>query len=338
MNPQKLKMSSMYLKIYLYFFLLIPCLVFGIQKKIVVHQGVELSYQPWFTGPLLTPTSINMEPGHPAIEPSVTIFWNYGNYSNDWELKKENRSVTINPYVDFQFAITKRTGIELQVQSFTTIRNGESTTGYADTNILFGYQVSDDQKNSWVPDFRFLLEIIFPSGKYDKLDPKKDFNDATGQGAFFIGPNLAFQKLFYLPRNFFILQWAVGYFFPSRTTVKGFNLYGGGKGTKGKIRPGKFLTAFISGEYSLSQRWVIGFESEFFYQFPSSKFEGTTGIQLDGLLASIGKPSSSQLIVLPELQYNFNAHSGLLMGGWFSLIGKNTKAFAAGFIGYLYIF
>lgn len=144
----------------LYFFLFLPGILLGRQKTSITHPSIELPYHPWFTGPLLTPTPINMEPGHPAIEPSITVFWNYGNYSDDWKLKTGNNSVTINPYLDFQFAITERTGVELQAQSFTTIRNGESTTNYADTNILFGYQVSNDQKNSWVPDFRFLLEGV----------------------------------------------------------------------------------------------------------------------------------------------------------------------------------
>ena len=115
MNPKTLKL-------HLFFLIFLPGLLFGSQKKNVVHPGMEVPYYPWFTGPLLAPTSINMEPGHPAIEPSVTIFWNYGDYTDDWKLEKGNSSVTINPYVDFQFAITERTGIELQVQSFTTIR------------------------------------------------------------------------------------------------------------------------------------------------------------------------------------------------------------------------
>lgn len=161
---------------------------------------------------------------------------------------------------------------------------------------------------------------------------------SQGREPFLIGPNLAFQKLLYLPENFLVLHWSFGYFFPTQAKVKDFNLYGGGKGTKGKIRPGQLLSAFIAAEYSLSQRWVIGFETEFFYQLPSSKFKGDPGIQPDGTPASVGISSLAQWMFLPEVQYNFNAHSGLLIGGWFSLIGKNTKAYAAGFLAYLYVF
>ena len=171
-----------------------------------------------------------MEPGRPAIEPSITVFWNYGEYTNSWELETGNPSVTINPFLDFQFAITQRTGVEIQAQSFTVIRDGQSTTNYAYTNILFGYQVSNDQKDTWIPDFRVLLEVVFPTGKYDKLNPRRNFDDVTGQGAYFLGPNISYQKLYYLPKSHFVFHWAVGYLFPSRASIKDLSVYGGTKG------------------------------------------------------------------------------------------------------------
>ena len=53
-----------------------------------------LTYTPWFTGPLLAPTPINMKPGHPAIEPSFTIFNTYGKYNSNWNLKKQSSKTT----------------------------------------------------------------------------------------------------------------------------------------------------------------------------------------------------------------------------------------------------
>ncbi|MCI5052290.1 MAG: hypothetical protein MRY21_04015 [Simkaniaceae bacterium] len=319
--------------------LFVPLLLFSAQKKNVIHEKTDVPYHPWFTGTFLTPTPVNMEIGHPAIEPSVAVFYNYGTYNDDWGLDTGNSSVTINPYIDFQFATTKRTGIEIQVQTFTNIRNGKATTNYADTNVLFGYQVADDVKNSWIPDFRFLLEVVFPTGRYQKLDPTKRLDDATGEGAYFVAPNLAFQKLFYLPHNFFILHWAFAYFFPaSQATVRGYSLYGGGPNTSGKIRPGQYLTAYLAGEYSLSQNLVLSFETEFFYQLPSSTFTGRAGTLPSGEPATVGTPASSQWVILPELEYSFNEQAGLVFGGWFTLLGRNNKAFASSFLAFLYVF
>lgn len=311
--------------------ILVPGLLLARQKKVTTHPNIELPYTPWFTGPLLAPTSINMVPGKPAIEPSVALLFTYGSYQSDWGVKGEDLTIAINPFVDFQFGITDNTGIELLAAGITNFKNGQSSTHFQDTILLFGYQVSNDVKDSWIPDFRFLLQTGYPSGKYKRLDPAKEGIDSTGQGAYTIGPNLAFQKLFYLPQNFFVLHWSLGYLFPTRAKVRELNAYGGGPGTRGTIRPGQTLVAFLSGEYSLNQQWVLAFDTQFLYQRKSSKFRGTT-------VAPVGLPSSLQFSFAPEIEYNINNHSGIILGAWASLFGYNASAFAGGFLAYLYVF
>ena len=316
----------------LYLLFLIPTFLFARQKNEVIHPGVEVPYHPWFTAPLLAPTAINMKPGHPAIQPSITIFNTFGKYDSNWKLKSEQNTWAINPLVDFQFGITDDLGIETLASFITNFKDGKSSTHFQDTIVLFGYQVSDDQKDSWVPDFRLFFQTVFPSGKYDRLDPRKKEIDSTGEGSYQIGPNLSFQKLFYFPNNFFMLHWSLGYLFPSRAKVRGFNAYGGGRDTKGKIRPGQTLIAFLSGEYSLNQRWVLAFDTQFLHQRESSKFSGRN---TEG---SIGLPSSTQISFAPEVEYSFAPNSGIIFGGWFTLIGRNADAFGAIFFAYLYIF
>lgn len=53
--------------------LLIPLILLGRQKNSVIHPGVAVPYEPWFTGTLLAPTPVNMKPGHPAIEPIIKL-------------------------------------------------------------------------------------------------------------------------------------------------------------------------------------------------------------------------------------------------------------------------
>lgn len=133
----------------------------------------QLIYTPWFTGPLLAPTPINMKPGHPAIEPTVTVFNTYGEYNANWKLKKLDTTWAINPLVDFQFGITNNLGIETLVSFISNFQNGKSASYFQDSIVLFGYQVSNDIKDSWVPDFRVFLQETFPTGNYQKLDPDK---------------------------------------------------------------------------------------------------------------------------------------------------------------------
>ena len=148
---------------------------------------------------------------------------------------------------------------------------------------------------------------------------------------------LAFRKLFYLPHSFFSLRWSLGYLFPSSVNVKGFNTYGGGYGANGKVRPGQTLTAFLSGEYSINQRWALAFDSEFLYQ-RKSHFSGKNGITTTGEVANTELPSSVQISFAPEFEYNFTPMSGLLAGVWITVAGKNSAAFASAFLAYLYVF
>lgn len=296
-----------------------------------------LTYTPWFTGPLLAPTPINMKPGHPAIEPSLTVFNTYGKYNSNWNLKKQENIWAINPLVDFQMGITNNLGIETLVSFISNFKNGKTASYFQDTIVLFGYQVSNDIKGSWVPDFRLILQETFPTGKYQKLDPGKEGIDSTGFGSFQTGPVLAFRKLFYLPHSFFSLRWSLGYLFPSSVNVKGFNTYGGGYGANGRVRPGQTLTAFLSGEYSINQRWALAFDSEFLYQ-RKSHFSGKNGVTTAGEAANTKLPPSVQISFAPEFEYNFTPMSGLLAGIWVTVAGKNSAAFASAFLAYLYVF
>jgi hypothetical protein len=102
-----------------------------------------------------------MEPGHPAIEPSVTVYSTYGLYNDNWGIEDVDSILTINPFLEYLFAFTERTGIELQIQSFTNISGGKSSTSFRDTNGLFGYQLANDVKGTWIPDARFFLNVTF---------------------------------------------------------------------------------------------------------------------------------------------------------------------------------
>ena len=318
---------------------LFPILLFALEapSSPSIPNETLLTYTPWLTGPFLAPTSNNMEPKHPAIQPSLTVFNTYGSYNSNWGITKQESVWAINPLIDFQFGITKNFGIEALVSFISNFTKGKSANYFQDTIVFFGYQVSNDIKGSWIPDCRLLLQETFPTGKYQKLDPSKEGIDSTGFGSFQTGPVVAFRKLFYLPESFFSLEWSLTYLFPSSVDVKGFNSYGGGYGTDGKVLPGQTLVAFLSGEYSINQRWALAFDSELLYQ-SKSQFTGQAGVTSSGTIANTELPNSLQISFAPEFEYNFNINSGLLAGVWFTVVGKNSEAFASAFLSYLYIF
>ncbi|MDN3505880.1 MAG: hypothetical protein P0S96_01470 [Simkaniaceae bacterium] len=318
--------------------LLLPTLLLARQKATVIHPGADVPYEPWFTGTLLAPTAVNMELGHPNVYAFLGGFAIYGHYDSSWKIHREPTTWAINPVFDIQFATSKRTGIEVVGAYIINYREGERTSHFQDTILLFGYQVSDDQKDSWVPDCRLTFRTLFPTGKFDQLNPVIEGIDATGQGAYFYGPGLACQKLFYLQESFFMLHWSFGYFYPTKTKIKNHNAYGGGFGTRGTIRPGQIFTAFLSGEYSWSQQWAFACDLQILHQTKTTDFNGEPGITPSGEVGTVGLSASTEIALAPAIEFSFTANTGFLFGAWFTLAGQNTEAFAALSLAYSHIF
>lgn len=297
----------------------------------------DIGYIPWFTGPLLSPTPVNMLPGHPVIEPSITIGSNYGEYDSHWRLNREANEWFINPFLDFQLGFTDRVGLEILASFISNFKKGASATRMQDTILLLGFQIANDIKGSWVPDIRIDLQETLPTGSYQKLDPKKFGTDSTGQGAFQTGPLLIIHKLFYPGNHFLSLKVSLSYLFPSNVKVKGYNTYGGGTQTNGTIHPGQTLTTFFSAEYSISQRWGWGFDALLTHQ-KKSTFSGRSGSNKYNQTVSVGLPSSTQLSLAPFIEYNFSSRMGVLGGSWFTVAGRNSSAFLSGYFAFLYVF
>lgn len=324
--------------LYTFFFLAVNSVCYS-KQRVYDHleKYTDISYIPWFTGPLLSPTPINMLPGHPAIEPSITIGSHYGNYGSDWRFRKEPNEWFINPFLDFQLGFTNRIGLEVIASFISHFKKGESSTKMQDTILLLGFQVANDVKGSWVPDIRIDLQETLPTGSYQKLDPERLGTDSTGQGAFQTGPLLIIHKLFYMGSHFLSLKVSLSYLFPSKVKVKGHNAYGGGAQTNGSVHPGQTLTTFFSAEYSINQRWGCGFDALLTYQ-KKSTFSGRSGQNTLNQPISVGLPSSTQISLAPFIEYNFSSRMGILGGSWFTVAGRNASAFVSGYFAFLYVF
>ncbi|MBS0629925.1 MAG: transporter [Verrucomicrobia bacterium] len=294
----------------------------------------KLPYEIWFTGTYLSATSININ----AVEPFITFLAFYGNYQSDWKVKSHETTWSINPAIQIMFKLTDRLGINFTGGFLSNFRGNKKATHITDSSITLGYEVLKDQKDSWVPNFRLSLDVLIPTGHYKRLDPKKHGIDITGGGAYFFGPLLAFSKTFRFPCHFMNLYWSFAYLFPINAYVKGVNTYGGGMGTRGKIRPGQALQAILSAEYSLTNHWVLALDLQLLHQTSSSRFHGRRGFMAPGVPARVGLPSSVNFSIAPQIEYNFNAKSGVLFGSWCSVAGRNSRAFASIFFAYLYVF
>ncbi len=303
----------------------------GISQDALVNTGVG-EYPQWFTGPLLSLTPVTMDIGHPAIEPSLSVTNNYGFYDQNGSLKKISNIISIQPFVDFQFALNKFMGLEILASSSTNFSKGSSSTHLDDTSLFLGFQALKDQPGSWIPDFRVLFQEIFPTGKYKNLDPKKHKTDLTGQGAFSTGVNFVTQKLFQLKNGHkFCIEASIGWLIPSSVKIEGISYYGGNPQTDTKVYPGSFFNGFLVGQYSLSRTWGLTLETIY-----------TQGLKGKKAMSSQNQdvfvPKYYQLSLAPEIQHTLSNNLGLILGGWFTVLGENSDAFAQGFFAVLYIF
>lgn len=316
--------------------LFLPLLLFGRQKTYDHLQKHNPPYIPWFTGSVFPPAAVNAPPNHPVIATIALFTVTYGTYSDNWKFQGTDNTYAFNPYLEFLFGLTDHIGVDMYASMISNHKKGESFTHLQDTIVLLGFQIARDKPKTWIPDIRLTLQETLPTGKYEKLNPKKMSIDSTGQGSYQTGFNLITQKLFPFQNTFLLLKWTLTYLFPSPVHVQGYNTYGGGKGTSGKVYPGQTLYLYFSGEYSFTQHWAFAFDMDFQYQ-QKSTFSGDPG-QTDGIPNAVGTLPLVQMSFSPQIEYNFSDHSGLLFGLWATLFGRNSPAFASFIAAYYYAF
>jgi len=335
----KTKKISIIINTLLFSLILLKCNeVFSVDNNNFKSASQEFIFKPWFTGPLMTPTPVNMVPGHPVIEPSFQVVSTYGVYNSNWNLEGFTNMWTLKPLIDFQMGFTERTGLEIVAAVTTSFKKGASATRPIDTLLRFGFQVSNDKKGTWIPDFRIVIQETVPTGSYQKLNPKKFGTDLTGMGSFQTGAYFNYQKLFYLSNGHrFSIRSSLAYLFPASVHVKGFNAYGGGYGARAKVKPGHVFQAYISGEYSLSEHWAI-LNEWIYFQNGKNHISGKPGTLPDGSPSLFRTSSSNQLSTAIEVEHTFNNRFGMLIGSWFTVTGRNSLAFWSNFIAFLYVF
>lgn len=53
-----------------------------------------------------------------------------------------------------------------------------------------------------------------------------------------------------------------------------------------------------------------------------------------GVSKNLNNRSLSEISLAPELEYNFLVNFGVIMGDWFSVVGRNTPSFVTPFNGF----
>jgi hypothetical protein len=293
------------------------------------YKQAKEMFNPWYTGPLVTPSASMMPPGAANIQPYLFVTGTYGAYNKERkavDIPHNSYSLQVNP--PMQIGITDTMDLVVSLSGIGNWENGHSGGGFNDIGTTLGFPIT--KQTVYVPGMKFTVAETFPTGKYQNLNSNGLNLDATGAGAYQTTFGYTISKVIWwtypYPMN---LRCFIGYTIPTTVHVKGFNAYGGGFGTNGVVRPGNKLTTDLGMEISFSERWVFALDVVYF-AINRTKFHGNPGLNKDGSVASVGTGYSDNLSLAPAIEYNWNENLGILWGVQFSVYGRNSGNFATG--------
>lgn len=290
----------------------------------------EAPYTPWFTGPLLAPTGTILTRGHFSIQPYFYANVVTGLYRSHWNSKSTPNFYNETLQIQAIVGLTDFMDITISPEVLHNHTQGQSSTRFGDFPIEFDFLLLTENRFRYFPGIKLGIIETFPTGKYQKLNPKKLETDVGGGGSFSTTAEIVFYKVYHLYGHHYLSTIAsFEYTYSAPVHVKGENVFNGGPGTRGKVYPGGSEIAFLSFEYSLTRNWVLALDSVYKHT-NKDRFKGTPGSN-----RAAGRPSSELLSFAPAIEYNFNEHLGLIGGVWFSAAGRNTLRFCNGVISFI---
>ncbi|MEM7174600.1 MAG: hypothetical protein AAF443_01540, partial [Chlamydiota bacterium] len=285
-------------------------------------------FNPWYAGPIITGGAHNVPPRHFNIQPYLFVTNTYGTFDRNRKSRSIPDILTVNPVFVYQMGWLSWLDFTAVISALYNSQSGMDNFDIGDTEFSWGIPLLEE--TPYKPAVRFVVSLLIPTGKYNRLDPDKNGIDATGSGAYSTRLSLNMSKIFWwISTHPFRTRLSLNYTIPMTTHVKNFNAYGGGFGTSGKVRPGNLIEIDGSIEWSFTQKWVLTLDLVYTYQNHAT-FSGNRGISPDGTTAAVGAPSSERFSAAPAIQYNPSQHLGILIGAWVALTGRNAGQFVSG--------
>lgn len=290
----------------------------------------EVEPGPWFTGPLLTPSATNLDPGSSNVQPYL--------FYTDFDSHSGPHTYTLDEANYVQFGILSWLDTTIFFHVLYNEKLHSHSFGYGDTSITFGFPLLRQVRHTPTPSIRLSIQETFPTGKFRNLDPEKLGIDSFGGGSFRTKIAIDFAKLVFWvkhhPMNFRLY---IPISIPSLVQVRGFHSYGGGYNTYGKVRPSYIFAPCGSIEVSLTKNWVYAMDICYEYDSKTS-FSGNPGTDIDGNEVSNENKSSQIFSIAPAIEYNVTENFGYIAGVWFTLATKNSSDFVSYIFSFTYTF
>ena len=301
-----------------------------IEKAQKDFDAAKKMFNPWYTGPLLTPSAHVLTPGYINIQPYLFYTNNYGHFNEHGKSSSVPHLKQLNPSLaPLQAGITQWLDASLVVQGLYNHMHGHSYMNWGDTSFTLGFGLLPEAP--YQPAIKFCLKEIFPTGNFQKFDPKKADVESTGAGSYQTVFSLNVSKVvWWLTTHPMNLRTSFNYTVPSHAHVRGINSYGGAPDTNGSVKVGTNFAWDFGYEYSFTQKWVAAFDIAYTYSWKST-FSGHTS-------APVGVPFNDQLSLAPALEYNLNENFGFIAGVWATVWGRNSSNFISEIISFTWTF
>jgi hypothetical protein len=311
-------------------------LLIGLSSQLRADIAAPPSNLPWLTGPIVAPPGTVVQKGHYTFQPFFYVNVYTGIYDSHW--RPRSTPNFYNATLQFQVLVGITEWMDFQANPTALYNNtqGQSAYRFGDLPLGFDFQLLNANRYEYFPGIKLQLLETFPTGKYQKLNPKKLDTDVSGLGSFSTNASLVFYKVYHLSGfHYLSTTLALGYTVFAPVHVKGLSTYEGGFGTRGKVYPGNAYSAILSFEYTFNKHWVFCIDNVYIHN-NKTRFSGKSGFVSPGVPAVVGFPSSEQLSFAPGIEYNFNEHWGIVAGSWFSALGRNSLEFRSGIFSFLY--
>ncbi len=315
--------------------------LFARGRGVSVEEIENPEESPWYTGSILAFSGHCVPKGYGNVEVYGMFSLSDHNFTSSGHRQKVPTDFTIIPLGILQFGITDWMDITFSDIAFYDKFNGQHSFQNGDMQIGLGFQLLEQKRGTLQPDIRVVAVEIFPTGKYQHLDPNKLGTDQGGSGSYQTMIGFILQKNFYALKNHpFRIRLGGFYTYRSVVHVHGLNVYGGGRGTDGKITFDPYFLTILAGEFSFTKNWVFAMDIQYFIAgtgyFQGIQGSSDTTFSKSNFISSA--PKNMSLSLTPSIEYNFSVDLGIIAGVWFTVYGTNNQDFMSYVIALNYTF
>lgn len=272
----------------------------------------------WWTGPMLAASPNTLPRGHFLVEP----------YIFDVRTPHTNGFGSLT-YINYGLANNFTVGL-IPTFGFNMVSEGTNSSGIGvgDLSLLAQYRLTHFHAGSWVPTTAIVIQEGFPTGKFDELGGRP--SDGLGGGAHTTQLSLYSQTYFWMPNGRILrTRLDVSNTFSSDVNIEDVSVYGTAAGFRGRASPGTSQFVDLAGEYSVTQRWVLGIDLTFRHG-ANTRVVGYDSLDPEGTPSPpsivFDSGSSDAFGFAPAIEYNWNPRFGVLLGTRIILAGHNTTS------------